>query len=121
VLMLGYRQDGKMHRMAWTVQPGSDAVSPAGKTISLWDGGGRIGDRNPDTFFVVGHVDGTPAEITWSTPDGEQGTVDGMSTSVAPGHTVFYLTVPQPEGIADITFHSSDGWSCSLKDCGSVG
>ena len=28
-----------------------------------------------------------PEEITWSTPDGGQGAVDGMDTSTVPGRT----------------------------------
>jgi hypothetical protein len=148
VLMLGTRNDGKLHRSAAVLQPGSDGVSPEGNTTSLWSNGGRLGEKDSDVFFVVGYVEGTPDEITWSTPDGDQGAVDGMDTSTTPGYTVFYLTVPKPEGTGgdepepkpvekdgkkyleiggddsfrpDITFHSSDGWSCSLTDCGSVG
>lgn len=149
VLMLGYRRGGELHRLAATVQPGFEAVSPAGETVSLWSNGGRLGEPDSDVFFVVGYVDGTPDQITWSTPDGTEGTVDGLDTATVPGRTVFYVALPRSEGaqgaerpdrtqdpksggevllggasqssVPDLTFHSSDGWSCSLKDCGSLG
>jgi len=141
VLTVGYELDGVLHPSARTVQPGHDGRSPAGRTVSMWANAGPVGGP-ADTVVVVGYVEGAPEEITWSTPDGQSGTVDGTDGSLVPGHTVFFATLPLPPGHEqptyekrggsyrvspgdpfppDVTFHTSDGWSCSLADCGSIG
>ena len=141
VLMLGYRQDGNLHRVAWTLQPGHDGISPSGETISMW-ADLPAGAQDPDGFFVLGYVEGTPDSITWSTPDGDQGPATHVDTSLVPGHTVSSSSGRCPAGWnrpstpkqgdairitpgdafpPALTIHTSDGWSCSLQDCGSVG
>ena len=145
VLMLGWRQAGELQPAAWTVQPGYDGISPDGDPVRFWSS--YSVQRRADEFLVVGYVDGAPAEVTWSTPTGDSGPVDGTSTSVINDYTVFYLTRPLPDGFEPpsyqqvptpggdtafkidpgggfpplLTIHTSDGWSCSLQDCGSVG
>jgi hypothetical protein len=145
VLKLGWRQAAEIHPAASTVQPGYDGISPDGDPVQFWSSPGV--QRQADEFLVVGYVDGAPAEITWSTPNGDSGPVDGTSTAVIDGYTVFYLTRPLPAGSEppsyrqvpapggdkaieidpggrfppSLTIHTSDGWSCSLQRCGSVG
>jgi hypothetical protein len=93
---------------------------------------------------VVGYVDGAPDEITWAS-QGETGPVAATSSAVIDGATVFAATVPLPEGFQvggyekttvdgkaafrvsegderpEVTISTSDGWSCTLSECGSVG
>ncbi len=139
--MLGYRQDGTLYRVARTLQPGHEGRSPSGDTVTMW-AGRLLGATDPDEFFVLGYVDGTPDSITWSSPDGDQGPVSNVDRSLIPGHTAFYIERPLPAGWDEpgytqegdafritpgdafppaLTIHTSDGWSCSLQDCGSVG
>jgi hypothetical protein len=144
VLALGVRQGETVHSVATTVQPGYEGVSPQGDPVQFWANAGVLGNPESDEYVVVGFVEGTPAEITWSTPDGQHGEVDGTNSSMLPGYTVFYLVRPLPadyekpsyekvEGGFEIaiggggdfppplTIHTSDGWSCSLRACGSLG
>ena len=140
-LMLGYRQHGSLYRVARTLQPGYEGRSASGDTVTMW-AGRLLGAKDPDEFFVLGYVEGTPDSITWSTPDGDQGPVSHLDGSLIPGHTAFYVERPLPAGWDEpgytqegdavritpgdafpppLTIHTSDGWSCSLQDCGSVG
>jgi hypothetical protein len=141
VLKAGYRVDGELHSTVWALQPGYDGDSP----VRFWMSPGLInapigaGGR----YVVIGYVDGTPDQISWSTPDGRSGDVDGMKAM--DGYTIFYLTRPLPadydppsftrkkdgsfkvHGSTDtdfsprLTIQTSDGWSCSLEECGSMG
>ncbi len=139
VLKAGYRIDGRLYSTVWALQPGYDGDSPT----RFWSNPGRIAarDGSGDHYVVVGYVDGTPDEITWSAPDGGSGAVAGMQAM--DGYTIFYLTQPLPEdyvppGVVkrkdgsvnitnggdfppDLTIHTSDGWSCTLEKCGSMG
>ena len=148
VLTVGFRRDGVLHPLVRTVQPGHDGRSPAGCDVRMWSNPGRVGESDGDRLLVVGYVDGTPDEITWTMPaTGETGAVDGTDTHVLPGRTVFYSTLTLPEGDGrpgrptfekkgedeylvlpggdsarpEVTFATSDGWSYNLEDCGSVG
>ena len=157
VLKAGYRLDGELHSTVWALQPGYDGDSPP----RFWSNPGLLGAPNGtgDRYVVVGYVDGTPEEITWSSPDGRSGAVDGMQAM--DDYTIFYLTRPLPDDYEpprykrnkdgsviidggdgqrgdgptsiedlttdgstfppELTIHTSDGWSCSLAECGSMG
>jgi hypothetical protein len=145
VLKLGWRQEAELHPAASTVQPGYDGISPDGDPVRFWSS--YSVQRQADEFLVVGYVEGAPAEVSWSTPAGDSGPVDATSTAVIDDYTVFYLTRPLPDGSEPpsyrqvpapggdtaieinprggfpppLTIHTSDGWSCSLQRCGSVG
>jgi hypothetical protein len=157
VVMIGRRVDGDLYGAAAALQPGSSGQSPGGDPVRFWSNRSKLGDPDSEDYVVLGFVPGAPEQITWSTPDGDSGAVDGTSTSVLEGYTVFYVTPalsekqreangdrPDPverttdggkvvelEGSyvggrettwpPDLTIHTSDGWSCSLADCGSVG
>ncbi|GAB2454119.1 hypothetical protein GCM10027062_38200 [Nocardioides hungaricus] len=160
VLSAGYRADGKVYRTAWALQPEtSDPGAPR-----FWASPGLVNGRpgDSDHYVVLGFVDGSPERITWSTPDGGSGEVDGMLR--LDGYTAFYLTQPMPadyvpprvtknkdgsvtvetdegprtvrsgdetsiedlmagatEFSPELTIHTSDGWSCTLRECGSMG
>jgi hypothetical protein len=142
-VVAGTRIDGELHPAAWALNPGAGFESPDGDPVRFWSEWHPLGDPDSPDFLVLGFVPGAPDRITWSTPDGDGGPVDGMSTAVVDGFTVFYLTPPMPDGITkptyekqgdsmlidpgqgtfppDLTIHTSDGWSCSLADCGAVG
>lgn len=140
VLSSGYRVDGQVRRTAWALQPGSDGPRAPRFWGSPGPANGQAGES--DHYAVLGYVDGSPDEITWSTPDGTTGPVDGMLRF--DGYTAFYVSRPLPEGEAprptregdlitlaelagqavpapDLTISTSDGWSCSLEDCGTTG
>jgi hypothetical protein len=162
VLKAGYRLNGVLYGTAWTLQPGYQAASGP----RLWSNPGPFNAQDGSTghYVVLGYVDGAPDKITWSTPDGEQGEVDGVLR--LDGYTAFYLSLPMPEDFVppnpvtrnedgsitvetedgpktlaegeltgvtigellgphaydgwppDLTIQTSDGWSCSLADCG---
>lgn len=179
VLKAGYRFDGEVYGTAWALQPG---YQPA-DAPRFWANPGLISSTEDGTgnYVVLGYVDGAPQAITWSTPDGMTGEVDGILR--LDGYTAFYLTRPMPDDyvppnrvtrnddgsltvetedgpltidggslttetgdglkndgkteVVDVkellgehayegfppalTIHTSDGWSCSLEDCGSAG
>lgn len=150
VLMVGHREAGDLRRVAATVQPGSEGRSPDGDPVRFWTNPSLLGAEPGGDYLVVGFVEGAPEQITWSTPNGDSGPVDGVSTTVVDGYTVFYLSQPYPAGSEpresdrdvthgkdgevvledaggaqdfppNLTIHTSDGWSCSLADCGSRG
>ncbi|WP_122817521.1 hypothetical protein [Nocardioides pantholopis] len=147
-LMAGYRAGGTTYRTAWVLDTRSgDPDAPR-----FWSNAGPV-NREPgdgDHYVVLGYVDGSPDEITWSSPDGESGEVDGVLR--LDGYTAFYLTQPLPAGYVDslpewsqnddgsvtivpdedhpsgaiefppeLTISTSDGWSCTLRECGSIG
>lgn len=161
VLSAGYRDDGKIFRSVWALEPGSgDSGLPR-----FWSGPGPANGRpgDSDEYVVLGYVDGSPEAITWTTPDGEAGRADGILR--LDGYTAFYLTRPLPDDYVppsrvtrnadgshtvetdegprtfrsgdrvrlsdllgdatefapDLTVHTSDGWSCSLKECATGG
>jgi hypothetical protein len=140
VVMLGYRFEGELHRLIWSVQPGTESTSPQGNPSSFYL------NVLHDTYSVVGFVEGTPESITWSTPVGDSGTVDGLIADALPGYTLFHLTQPLPDNFEPaeytrkgdefiilgdnggndsfppaLTIHTSDGWSCSIRLCGAMG
>lgn len=142
VLSAGYRLDGQLRRTAWALQPGSDGP----RAPRFWGSAGPANARpgEHDHYAVLGYVDGSPDEITWSTPDGATGAVDGVLR--LDGYTVFYVSQPMPEGAGEaprpkregelitlaelsgdtvlapeLTISTSDGWSCSFEDCGTTG
>lgn len=143
VLKVGYRIDGRLFSTLWGPQPGYDGGSP----IRFWSNPGLFAarDGSGDHYVVVGYVEGSPDQISWSTPDGRTGLVNG--TQVVEDYTLFYLTRPLPAGYEppgkvirgkdgsttvdelgggsafppELTIHTSDGWSCSLQECGSMG
>lgn len=154
VIYIGRRVDGELYGAVSALQPGSEATSPDGDPVRFWSNQTLVGDPDSEEYIVIGSVPGAPEEITWSTPDGDNGAVDGTSTSVVDGFTVFYLTPalpeehreaknPEPRPVErttdgdkvielsgsgadapwppELTIHTSDGWSCSLAECGSVG
>lgn len=147
-LMAGYRAGGTTYRTVWALATRSgDPDAPR-----FWAQAGVV-NREPgasDHYVVLGYVDGSPEEITWSTPDGESGQVDGMLR--LEGYTAFYLTQPMPADYVDslpewsqnddgsvtvvpgkghetrpvdfppeLRISTSDGWSCTLRECGSIG
>lgn len=141
VLKAGYRIDGELYSTVWALQPGYDGDSP----VRFWTNPGLINAPNGTggRYVVIGYVDGTPDQISWSTPDGQSGDVDGMKAM--DGYTIFYLTRPLPADYdppsytrnkdgsvtihgsdrgdfsPELTIHTSDGWSCSVAECGSMG
>lgn len=141
VLSSGYRIDGQLRRTAWALQPGSDGPRAPRFWGSAGPANGQAGEH--DHYAVLGYVDGSPDEITWSTSDGGSGAVDGVLR--LDGYTVFYVSQPMPEGsetprptregqlitlaelagetvlAPDLTISTSDGWSCSWEDCGTTG
>ncbi len=145
VLKAGYRLDGALHSTLWGPQPGFDGDTPR----TFWYNAGYINGAagSGGSYVVVGYVDGVPEQITWSTPGGETGDVDGMQ-AVGDDYTIFYLSRPLPEDYEpptppkvttdengdrvirfgpnepftpELTIHTSDGWSCDVADCGSMG
>jgi hypothetical protein len=163
VLSSGYRLDGRLRRTAWALQPGTDGPDAPRFWASPELANGRPGTN--DHYAVLGYVDGSPDEITWSRPDGSTGEVDGMLR--LDGYTAFYVAQPMPSDYVpppratrnpdgsftfetdegprtirsgdkltgglqelmgnatdfspDLTIHTSDGWSCTLRDCGTGG
>lgn len=161
VLSSGYRLDGRLRRTAWALQPGSDGPDAPRFWTSPELANGRPGDN--DHYAVLGYVDGSPEEITWSTPDGRSGEVDGLLR--LDGYTAFYVSQPMPADYVppplptknpdgsftietengprtfrsgdrvssdvlmgnatdfapDLTIRTSEGWSCTLEECGTSG
>ncbi|WP_244929104.1 hypothetical protein [Nocardioides sp. W7] len=159
VLSAGYRDDGKIVRTVWALHP----VAGNTEAPRFWSNPGHANGRpgDSDHYVVLGYVKGSPAEITWSTPDGDSGPVAGLLR--LDGYTAFYLTRPMPadyvapprvtrnpdgsytvetdegprtvrsgesfdrglligdEFAPDLTVHTSDGWSCTLQECGTSG
>ena len=127
--------DGRLYRLATVNQPD-------GRSSSFWGSPELVGESAGDDYVVVGFVEGDHASISWSTPDGATGAVDGVIRDAVPGYTVFFVTMPHPEGgflnvierhgkkvvvnpdgatwPPDLTIHADD-WSCTLAKCGSVG
>ena len=91
VLKLGWRQAAELHPAAWTVQPGYDGITPDGDPVQFWSS--YSVQRQADEFLVVGYVDGAPTEVTWSTPTGESGPVDGHEHR---GDRRLHRVLPEP-------------------------
>ena len=142
VLKLGYRDNSGLTNAVWALQPGTDSTSPTGDVTRFYYSRGVVGDKDSERTLVFGYVDGTPDQITWTSDTGASGTVDGMSSTVIDGYTVFYVSVAgegQPEAseaarndagfriqsspndAPGLTIHTSDGFSCSLQDCAHTG
>ncbi|MFT4289322.1 hypothetical protein [Nocardioides sp.] len=102
VIMAGYRYQGRVYRTAWALQPGADDPEASGGDRTdrpgLWINPGPVNspDCTGDHYVLLGYVDGSPEQITWSTPDGGTGEVGGLLR--LDGYTAFYLTQPMPVG-----------------------
>jgi hypothetical protein len=161
VLKAGYRYDGTVYSTVWALQPFEDGPDAPRFWFNVGPANARAGAG--DHLVVLGYVGGSPREITWSTPDGSSGEVDGVLR--LDGYTAFYLTLPMPDDYVppakvernddgsitihrqngsttipadrvtgkdlaagqsssfrpEVTIETSDGWSCTLEDCGSTG
>ena len=79
------------------------ATTPSGRDGIQLYGGDVLGERGPDervaggTYLLVGTVTGD-VTVSVTQPDGRRRPVTGASTSVLPGHTVFYDTGAWGEG-----------------------
>ena len=133
VVVAGVRDEKTLRRTVGALHPGANEMG-------MWSTYTADGS---DQFSVVGYVAGTPEEINWSTPNGEQGGVTGTNSALLPGHTIFHLTLPLPDDFQradykeskkegfiqigpndpfpELTISTSDGDSCSLAACGSLG
>lgn len=137
-LMIGHRRGGELFRSANLI--------PVDGDVRFWSNVGVLDSARKDRLVVLGVLDGAPGVISWESPEGQSGTVDLTSTDVVPGATVFVLTAPLPEGYRpstfervrtadggravkvtpgsdhpELTIRTSDGWSCTLAECGSLG
>ena len=107
------------------------ATTPRGTDGIQLYGGDVLGERGPDErvargrYLLVGTVSGDVA-VSVTRPDGRQRPVTGASTTVLPGHTVFYDTGAWDEGwdqvqLAPLVIVTDDGRRAGVRSASWTG